>query len=103
MKAYKYLVPVIALGFASTGCNMDEEPQSSASVDMVFSSEKGIETYPTSFYNALPSPESAVQQDATADYGAKNTIGGMEVGAYTVNSSTSWSWGTLRNINFFLE
>ncbi len=103
MKAYKYLVPVIALGFATTGCNMNEEPKSAASVEMVFSSEKGIETYATSFYNALPSPADAMKLDATSDYGAKNSIGGMEVGAYTVNSSTSWSWGTLRNINFFLE
>lgn len=103
MKAYKYLVPVIALGFATTGCDMDEEPKSAASVDMVFSSEKGIETYATSFYEALPSRAAAMRQDETADYGAKNAIGGMEVGAYTVNSSTSWSWSRLRNINFFLE
>ena len=72
MKAYKYLVPVIALGFATTGCNMNEEPKSAASVEMVFSSEKGIETYATSFYNALPSPADAMKLDATSDYGAKN-------------------------------
>lgn len=103
MKAYKYLLPVIALGFVSTGCNMDEEPKAAASVDMVFSSEKGIDTYAMSFYQALTARTSAHNQDGTSDYGSKNSVGGMEVGAYTVNSSTSWSWTQLRNINFFLE
>ena len=27
----------------------------------------------------------------------------MEVGAYTVNTATTWDWTALRNINFFLE
>lgn len=103
MKAYKYLIPVLALGFATTGCDMDEEPKSAASVDMVFSSQKGLETYATSFYEAMPSRADAATQDGTCDYGAKNAISGMEVGAYTVNSATSWSWSRLRNINFFLE
>jgi hypothetical protein len=82
---------------------MDEEPQSAASVSMVFSSEKGLLTYSYSFYNVLDTYATAFKQDATSDYGVKNTISGMEVGAYTTNSSTSWSWTALRNINFFLE
>lgn len=88
---------------AFTACDMDEEPQSSASVNMVFSSEKGLELYAYSFYNVLPTYGEAFRQDATSDYGAKNAMSGMEVGAYTTNSSTSWSWTVLRNINFFLE
>ena len=82
---------------------MNEEPKSEASVDMVFSSENGLKTYTYSFYNVLPSRGSAFRRDATADYGVKNSLGGMEVGAYTTNSATSWSWSALRNINFFLE
>ena len=86
-----------------TACNFDEDPKSEASVDMVFSSEGGLKTYAYSFYNVLPTYSDASHRNATIDYGPKNSISGMEVGAYTVNSSTSWSWTALRNINFFLE
>lgn len=98
-----FLYTIVTSLFAFTACDMDEEPQSSASVNMVFSSEKGLELYANSFYNVLPGYGDAFKQDATSDYGAKNAISGMEVGAYTTNSSTSWSWTALRNINFFLE
>lgn len=86
-----------------TSCDMNEEPKSSASIPMVFSSEKGLQTYAYSFYNELPSITNAFKQETTIDYGAKNSNSGMEVGAYTTNSETSWSWTALRNINFFLE
>ena len=85
------------------GCDMNEMPKSEASVDRVFSSENGLLTYSYSFYNDLPSRTEAFRQNATIDYGPKNTLSGMEVGAYTTNSATSWDWKALRNINFFLE
>lgn len=105
MKKNKYILLGIlaATALMATACNFDEDPKSEASVDMVFSSEGGLKTYSYSFYNALPDKNSAFKLDATADYGPKNAISGMEVGAYTINSATSWSWGELRNINFFLE
>lgn len=103
MKKNIFLTSLLAFGALFTGCDFDEEPQSSASVNMVFSSEKGLQTYAYSFYNVLPGKGDAFKRNATFDYGAKQTISGMEVGAYTVTSSSSWSWGTLRNINFFLE
>ena len=102
-KKYIILGALFALGAGFTACDMDEEPQSSASVDMVFSAEKGLQTYAYSFYNVLPSRASASHRSETLDYGVKNSLSGMEVGAYTVNSATSWSWSDLRNINFFLE
>lgn len=104
MKKNIFLMSLLVFGATFfTGCDFDEEPQSAASVNMVFSSENGLQTYAYSFYNVLPTNSSAFQRNTTFDYGAKNAISGMEVGAYTVNSSTSWSWTALRNINFFLE
>ena len=103
MRKNIFLASLLAFGAVFTGCDFDEEPQSAASVDMVFSSEKGLQTYAYSFYNVLPTESNAFNRNATFDYGVKNSLGGMEVGAYTVNSSTSWSWTALRNINFFLE
>ncbi len=100
----KSIFTVLALGAVlATGCNFDEDPKSEASVDMVFSSEGGLKTYAYSFYNVLPTPDDVSHRNATLDYGPKNSISGMEVGAYTTESSTSWSWTALRNINFFLE
>ncbi len=105
MKAMKKsLFAILAFGaLLATACTFDEEPKSDASVSMVFSSEGGLKTYAYSFYNVLPTDDNAAHRDATLDYGVKQSISGMEVGAYTVNSSTSWSWTALRNINFFLE
>lgn len=85
------------------GCDMDEEPKASASVSMVFGSEDGLLAYSYSFYNVLPDQGEAFKRNTTIDYSPKNSLSGMEVGAYTTNSSTSWSWTALRNINFFLE
>ncbi len=103
MKVYRLLGSLLLCASCLAACDMDEEPQSSASVDMVFSSEKGLQTYSYSFYNVLPSRSEAFKRNTTLDYGVKNSLSGMEVGAYTVNSATSWSWTALRNINFFLE
>ena len=67
------LVALLAVFFS--GCEMNEEPKSEASVDMVFSSENGLKTYTYSFYNVLPSRGSAFRRDATADYGVKKFLG----------------------------
>ena len=100
----KNIFALLAIGaLLITACDFDEEPKSSASVDMVFSSESGLKTYSYSFYNVLPTYADASHRNATLDYGPKNSISGMEVGAYTTETSTSWSWTALRNINFFLE
>lgn len=104
MKKYIILLSAIAaFGILCTSCDMNEEPESEASVDMVFSSEQGLKTYAYSFYNVLPDRTEAFIRSTTLDYVAKNALSGMEVGAYTVNTATSWSWTALRNINFFLE
>lgn len=39
----------MALLAVFSGCEMNEEPKSEASVDMVFSSENGLKTYTYSF------------------------------------------------------
>ena len=103
MKTYRFFGSLLLCASLLSSCDMDEEPQSSASVDMVFSAEKGLQTYAYSFYNELPARSDAAKRNTTLDYGVKNTLSGMEVGAYTINSATSWSWTALRNINFFLE
>ena len=55
MKKNILLSGLVALLAVFSGCEMNEEPKSEASVDMVFSSENGLKTYTYSFYNVLPS------------------------------------------------
>lgn len=102
MKLYKYLYILFPLAVL-TGCEMNEDPKSEASVKMVFSSEKGLQTYAYSFYYGLPDRDGALKQEEIADYCARTNISGMMNASYTVNASTSWSWTRLRNVNFFLE
>lgn len=104
MKKYlSYITALLAAGTFATSCDFDESPKSQASVDMVFSSEGGLKLEMYGFYNALPTKTDVYKQNTTIDFGPKNAISGREVGAYTTVSSDSWSWSSLRNINFFLE
>ena len=49
MKKNILLSGLVALLAIFSGCEMNEEPKSEASVDMVFSSENGLKTYTYSF------------------------------------------------------
>ena len=102
-KIITYITLALACAALFSACDFNEDPQSAASVDMVFSSEGGLQMYAYGFYNMLPDRTEVYKGDSTTDYGPKNATSGMEVGAYTITSSSSWSWGNLRNINFFLE
>lgn len=105
MKKFIYKYALIALSAVSlVSCDLTEEQQSTAGRPMVFGSEAGLVSYAYSFYNQLPDYGDAFKQDATAaDYAAKNSTGTYESGAYTTNTSTSWSWSALRNINYFIK
>ena len=99
---YNIILTIAALSiFAS--CDLTETQQSTADRRMIFSSETGLRTYCYSFYNYLPSRTNAFQGDATSDYGAKNTLSIYESGAYTTETSTSWDWSGIRNVNYFIQ
>lgn len=104
MKKLLYIFSAaLALAVTAVSCDLTETQQSTADRAMIFGSETGLETYTNSFYNYLPSTGGGFQMDATSDYGAKNAIGTYESGAYTTETSTSWSWSGLRNVNYFLK
>lgn len=84
-------------------CDLTETQQATADRAMIFGSEDGLEVYTNSFYNHLPDRDAAFKMDATTDYGAKNAVGTYECSAYTIETSTSWSWGNLRNYNYFIK
>lgn len=86
-----------------SACELDETPQASASEGDIFGTENGLKTYSFSFYNNITSGSNSFKGDAMADYGAVNSLNDFLVdGAYSAETSSGWSWSTLRNINHFI-
>ena len=102
MKRFIYSFLSVCLFFSS--CSLDESPQASVDKDAILGSEKGLATYSYSFYNILPSVANGFRQDAMCDYGAVTSFDSfLRDGAYSAENSSGWSWGELRNINYFIE
>ena len=60
--------------------------------------------YSNSFYKALPTLKNGFMQDKMCDVGAvSNTDTFIKQGAYNTETATSWSWGALKNINYFID
>lgn len=97
------LIILSSLALAAVSCDLTENPQAKAGRDMVFGSETGLQNYTYGFYNYLPDYGNAFRINTTMDNAAKNSTGTYEVGAYTTNTSTSWSWGSIRNVNYFIK
>lgn len=94
---------ILSASVLVVSCDLAEQPKAKAGRDMIFGSETGILTYTNGFYEYLPDYDNAHKQNITMDNAAKNATGTYEVGAYTTNTSTSWSWGSIRNVNYFLK
>jgi len=103
MKKIFYILTITVLGVFIQSCDLTENQEATADRNMIFGSETGLKTYVYSFYNMLPNYNSAFDQDAMADYGANNSISTYGAGAYTTQTSTGWSWGNLRNVNYFIK
>jgi len=104
MSIYKYfLIPLAFLGMAS--CKLEEPMNANADKSLIFGTSSGLEAYSLSFYNAFPSLSDLQCMEGTStDYGVCRSFNSFYVdGAYTAETSTSWGWGTLRNINYFID
>ena len=100
----KIIIPFITACVLLSSCSMDETPQASVDKETVFNTESGLTTYSYSFYNMLPSVTNGYNMDAMCDYGAVTNYNDfIRKGAYSAELSSGWSWGDLRNINYFIE
>jgi len=100
---------------------LEQIPQSTASREAVFGSEKGLELYTNSFYSILPSANNIHTADNVSDYGVRRDVPRfLRAGAYAPNVSDNtsasawdivalgptgdlnWGWGGLRNVNYFI-
>jgi len=96
------LLLLLATLFSS--CELNEVPKATATEEDIFGTENGLATYSYSFYEMLPSATNAYNRDAMADYGAVNNLNSyIREGGYSAETSGGWSWGNLRNINYFIE
>lgn len=88
-----------------TSCDLEELPQATASRVAIFESASGLELYSNSFYEMLPSPYDGVFAiDDNSDLVARNGVDNRFMpNALSPVTSGGWSWGNLRNINYFIE
>ncbi|MBQ2452231.1 MAG: RagB/SusD family nutrient uptake outer membrane protein, partial [Bacteroidales bacterium] len=100
----KYLAGA-ALFLSLSACSLFERPEAYASKEDIFASEDGLQAYMWSFYRALPTLKSIPTCEASnVDYAACRSFANFySEDAYTAETPTSWSWSTLRNINYFLD
>ena len=100
---YIWSLLVGCVAFA-TSCDLTENVQVKADKSMIFGSKSGLELYSNSFYKALPTLKNGFMQDKMCDVGAvSNTDTFIKQGAYNTETATSWSWGTLKNVNYFID
>ena len=104
MKKLAYILSAFAaLTLLAVSCDLTEDPKADPGVAIVFGDETGLRSYVYGFYDYLPDYSGAHRINTTHDHSAKMSLGTYEQGAYTTNTSTSWSWGSIRNINYFLK
>lgn len=98
----KKLLSIITLALVLVSCDMNLLPLDAISPETFFKTENDLLLYTNSFYNALPSAEDVYNEDV--DNVVKNSLRDELQGTRIVpTSGGGWSWGTLRNINYFLE
>lgn len=100
----KKLIFFAAMLFAAVACDLYESPQSSVTKDNLFASESGLKMYTYSMYGALPSGDWPTWGNSSSNY--MNAYQGRReflMSEYNADMQGQWSWGTLRNINYFLD
>lgn len=106
MKKILFL-PVFTLmtAFCVSSCSLEEPLTSAGDRNLIFGTASGLELYSLSFYEALPTLSTLVcQEGSSCDYGVSKSANSFFVdGAYNAETSTSWGWTALRNINFFID
>ena len=97
----KKIISLLAIAVGLVSCDLDLLPQDAISPETFFKTENDLLLYTNSFYNALPSAEDVYNEDV--DNIVKNSLRDELQGTRVVpTSGGGWSWGTLRNINYFL-
>jgi SusD family. len=101
MKKQLYIVAMLC---TLAACEMTENPKASVGKEALFASESGLSMYVNSMYDVMPGNGLTVWGDRwDSFYTAYNGVRTFYTDDYTPSQEGSWSWGTLRNINYFLD
>lgn len=101
MKKYSYILLFLA---TLSACNeLDKYPQDAVSSQTFFQTEEQLEQYTNQFYSILPSASSMYEEvsDEVATVLLPDEVRGSRLIPADASSS-SWTWGALRHINYCL-
>lgn len=100
-RLFIYILPLMLC----VACNeLEKYPQDAVSAKYYFQNEEQLQQYTNQFYTIMPGASSCYQE--TSDLLALTTLADEATGNRVIPpyaSSSSWTWGTLRHINYFLE
>lgn len=111
----KYLFIIACLvTLASCKKNLDKNPLDSLTPEQAFRGEQDLQLYVNSFYQMVPSAQAIYGESGVIQgyYLHGNILSDLSVwdqkntylhGGFTSKDAQGWSWGDLRNINYFLE
>ncbi|WP_439555415.1 RagB/SusD family nutrient uptake outer membrane protein [Dyadobacter sp.] len=97
----KKLIAIIVMGIGLASCDLNRLPMDAISPETFFNTENDLLLYTNSFYNMLPGAEDVYNEDV--DNVVKNSLRDELQGTRIVpTNGGGWTWGNLRNINYFL-
>ncbi|MEJ7779428.1 MAG: RagB/SusD family nutrient uptake outer membrane protein [Daejeonella sp.] len=102
----KNILLLLTLVLTITSCEkyLDQTPIDKLTPEQAFANENNLQLYINSFYTQmLPTGPEIYQGDVMADITVPNAVPGYIGGRLSAQDATGWSWGNLRNINYFLE
>lgn len=97
----KYIFTILT-AISLISCDLNRLPLDAIAPETFFNTENDLLLYTNSFYNMLPSAEDIYNEDV--DNVVKNSLRDELQGTRIIpTSGGGWSWGSLRNINYFLD
>lgn len=93
---------IAVLSLSSCKDFLDIDPMDKLTPEQAFSSESNLKLYTNSFYTMLPDGPAIYQGDVLSDITVPNAVPNYISGRLSSQDATGWSWGSLRNINYFL-
>lgn len=108
MKNILFLISLMLV--VASGCKKaiqsghNQQPYDRLSPLTAFSTENDLQLYIYSFYKSLPSPSDVYKGDQTSDIMQRRDLTSfLSLDGYSAAQSGGWSWGDLRNINYFIN
>lgn len=103
-KKYIPLLLIIVLTITSCKKYLDLDPIDKLTPEQAFANENNLQLYVNSFYDQmLPNGPAIYQGDVMSDITVPNAVPNYIGGRLSSQDATGWTWGDLRNINYFLE